>query len=111
MVFLSDIRFGKDAKIVHFIGPVKPWQHQYLSAKDTVILSPGTYSSQIAAQDFIRRWWQVYCSTEQVCWSRILEACFEGCRLLLNNMHNPSSSLRMTSVPFLKDHMSMWFSC
>ena len=58
---------------VHFLGPVKPWQHQYLSTEDTVILSPGTYSSQIAAQDFIRRWWQdeVYCSAEQVCASRL----------------------------------------
>ena len=60
-------RFGRNAKIIHFIGPVKPWQHRYLREVDSVILSPGTYSSQNVAQDFIRRWWQVYCSTEQVC--------------------------------------------
>jgi len=58
-------RFGRNAKIIHFIGPVKPWQHRYLREVDSVILSPGTYSSQNVAQDFIRRWWQVYCSTEQ----------------------------------------------
>jgi len=62
-------RFGRNAKIIHFIGPVKPWQHRYLREVDSVILSPGTYSSQNVAQDFIRRWWQVYCSAEQVCGS------------------------------------------
>ena len=61
-----DTRFGRNAKIIHFIGPVKPWQHRYLREVDTVIISPGTYSSQSVAQDFIRQWWHVYLSTEQV---------------------------------------------
>jgi len=60
-------RFGRNIKIIHFIGPVKPWHHRYLREVDTVIISPGTYSSQNIAQDFIRRWWHVYLSTEQVC--------------------------------------------
>ena len=53
-------------KIIHFIGAVKPWQHRYLRDVDAVILYPGTYASEHAAQDFIKRWWQVFCSTEQV---------------------------------------------
>ena len=57
-------RFGRNAKIIHFIGPVKPWQHRYLPEMDSVILYPGTYSSQHAALDFIKRWWQVYTSVD-----------------------------------------------
>ena len=53
-------------KIIHFIGSIKPWQHRYLRELDSVILYPGTYSSQNVAQDYIKRWWQVYTSLEQV---------------------------------------------
>ena len=59
-------RFGHNIKIVHFIGAVKPWQHRYLPKVDSVVLLPGTYASQHAALDNIRRWWQVFNSLEQV---------------------------------------------
>ena len=59
-------RFGRNAKIIHFIGPVKPWQHQYVPGVDSVVLAPGTYSSQSAAYDFIRMWWQVFNRTQEV---------------------------------------------
>lgn len=59
-------RFGRNAKIIHFIGPVKPWQHRYVPDVDAVILSPGSYASQNVAYDYIKRWWQVYNSTVQV---------------------------------------------
>lgn len=65
--FLSHFRFGRSIKIVHFIGSIKPWQHRYLPAVDAVILYPGTYAAQNAAHDYIKRWWQVYSSLEEVC--------------------------------------------
>ena len=58
-------RFGPGIRIVHFIGAIKPWQHRYLAELDAVILYPGTYGSQGPAQDFIKRWWQVFTSLEQ----------------------------------------------
>lgn len=58
-------RFGKNAKIVHFIGPVKPWQHQYVPGVDSVVLAPGSYSSQISAYDFIRLWWHIFNNTQE----------------------------------------------
>lgn len=51
---------------MHFIGAVKPWQHRYLQEVDAVILHPGSYSAQNVAQDYIKRWWQVYTSLEKV---------------------------------------------
>ena len=53
-------------KIVHFIGPVKPWQHHYIPENGAVVLSPGTAGSQQGAYDFIKRWWEVWNSLEQV---------------------------------------------
>ncbi|XP_064394170.1 glycogenin-1-like [Halichondria panicea] len=58
-------RFGGNIKIIHFIGPTKPWQHHYNSTVDSVILSPGTYSSEHRSQDFIRQWWQLFNQVEQ----------------------------------------------
>lgn len=58
-------RFGQNVRIIHFIGSVKPWQHRYLREVDAVILYPGTYASQNTAQDYIKRWWQVYTSLEE----------------------------------------------
>lgn len=59
-------RFGRNIKIIHFIGSTKPWQHHYNAAVDAVVLSPGTYSSEHASQDFIRQWWQLHHQIEQV---------------------------------------------
>ncbi|CAI8007718.1 Glycogenin-1 [Geodia barretti] len=54
------LRFGRNAKIIHFIGAVKPWHHQYVPGVDAVVLTPGSYSSTSAAYDFIKLWWQAY---------------------------------------------------
>ncbi len=63
---LSSSRFSHNIKIIHFIGAMKPWQHKYLPEVDAVILEPGSYASQNAAQDYLKRWWQVYTSLQQV---------------------------------------------
>jgi lipopolysaccharide biosynthesis glycosyltransferase len=59
-------RFGRNAKIIHFIGAVKPWHHQYVPGVGAVVLAPGSYSSTSAAYDFIKLWWQAYNRTREV---------------------------------------------
>nr|CCG00969.1 glycogenin [Suberites domuncula] len=66
-------RFGHNIKIIHFIGPNKPWQHHYVPEVDSVILFPGTYASEHGAQDYIRRWWQLYIEAEQIGQSDFME--------------------------------------
>ena len=66
LYFSPALRFGRNAKIIHFIGPVKPWQHRYVPDVDTVILSPGSYATQKVTYDYIKRWWHVYNRAAQV---------------------------------------------
>eukprot|EP00118_Oscarella_pearsei_P008723 m.46463 g.46463 ORF g.46463 m.46463 type:complete len:390 (+) comp33696_c0_seq1:84-1253(+) len=53
-------RFENEVRIVHFIGPIKPWHHSYSSAADQVILCPGTSGAQEPVRKFLNLWWNVY---------------------------------------------------
>ena len=59
-------RFRSKIKIIHFIGAVKPWQHHYVVENETVVFAPGTHGSQQGAYDFIKKWWEVWNSQEEV---------------------------------------------
>ena len=57
---LCFLRYGHDAKVVHFLGKVKPWNHSYDAQKGEVrghSLSPEP--SQLHP-DYLLMWWQVY---------------------------------------------------
>ncbi|CAI8007719.1 Glycogenin-1 [Geodia barretti] len=71
------LRFGRNAKIIHFIGAVKPWHHQYVPGVDAVVLTPGSYSSTSAAYDFIKLWWQAYNRTCEVSFIPLHNKTFE----------------------------------
>lgn len=51
-------KFGKDVKIVHFIGPVKPWMHRLNSATGQVEHVPGAYH----AHEHLQTWWDIFSS-------------------------------------------------
>ncbi|XP_078695445.1 uncharacterized protein LOC144924286 isoform X2 [Branchiostoma floridae x Branchiostoma belcheri] len=54
-------RFGGDVKIVHFIGPIKPWHHQYDTKSGTVKPHPNQDSSLPPHHmDFLQAWWDVF---------------------------------------------------
>jgi len=44
-------RFGKDTKVVHFIGSVKPWHHQYTAQNDTLELTQGPGTALSCCRD------------------------------------------------------------
>ncbi|ESN90283.1 hypothetical protein HELRODRAFT_71005, partial [Helobdella robusta] len=54
-------RFGKDIKILHFIGANKPWMGHYHSDTGAVDC-PGDLG--LYCQDFLKLWWQIF--TENV---------------------------------------------
>lgn len=56
-------QFGKDAKIVHFLGSVKPWHHSLDQDSSTVVLSDSMQSSG-SDSHFIQLWWDVYKATD-----------------------------------------------
>ncbi|XP_076804001.1 glycogenin-1-like isoform X2 [Clavelina lepadiformis] len=50
-------RFGKDTKVVHFIGAVKPWHHTYDFANDVLHQAEGP---GIHEEVFIKQWWRLF---------------------------------------------------
>ncbi|GAB1600170.1 glycogenin-1-like isoform X2 [Argonauta hians] len=49
-------QFKSSIKIVHFIGPIKPWQHSYNT--NTMKVTPLGKSGH--DPDFLQRWWDIY---------------------------------------------------
>ncbi|XP_023930454.1 glycogenin-1 isoform X2 [Lingula anatina] len=49
-------QFGANIKVVHFIGPVKPWMHKYNTATGEVIPEPGTGHHGT----FLQQWWNIF---------------------------------------------------
>lgn len=52
-------RFGLGAKIVHFLGSVKPWHHHYNPESEKVVL---THISNPSQSDlvFVQMWWDLF---------------------------------------------------
>ncbi|XP_038585577.1 glycogenin-1-like isoform X2 [Micropterus salmoides] len=53
-------QFGRDAKVVHFLGKVKPWNHSYDAQRGEVkghSLSPDLCQLH---PDYLLMWWQLY---------------------------------------------------
>ncbi|KAK7084207.1 Glycogenin-1, partial [Halocaridina rubra] len=49
-------QYGGNAKLVHFLGALKPWQHRYDSASGTVYTSPGYQH----LTPYLNSWWAIY---------------------------------------------------
>ena len=56
---LLSFRFGKDAKVVHFLGAVKPWHHFFDTQTSQVHIKEGNSSTE-GAKQFIQMWWEIY---------------------------------------------------
>ncbi|XP_036601489.1 glycogenin-2 isoform X7 [Trichosurus vulpecula] len=52
-------KFGSDAKVVHFLGPSKPWHYKYNRQTGSVISESLTSESQHRAS-FLDLWWKIY---------------------------------------------------
>lgn len=53
-------RYGRDAKVVHFLGKVKPWNLAYDAQRGEVkghSASPDVYQLH---PDYLLMWWQLY---------------------------------------------------
>lgn len=48
-------RFGKDVKIVHFLGSKKPWMYSYNRSSGTVESTDGNHS-----YEHLKMWWNIY---------------------------------------------------
>lgn len=57
-------RFGRDVKIVHFLGLVKPWHHHFDHETGQVVLLK-TNASSLSDTLFTKMWWDLFNSMEE----------------------------------------------
>lgn len=58
--FFHFTRYGHNAKVVHFLGEVKPWTHSYDAQRGEVRgRSPSADPRQLHP-DYVLMWWQLY---------------------------------------------------
>jgi hypothetical protein len=55
------LRFGKDVKIVHFLGSTKPWMHQYDPVSGNVTVFGGPAHQHV--QGYLKQWWDLFGQT------------------------------------------------
>lgn len=55
-----DGRFGRDVKIVHFIGPLKPWHYTYNTENGRVYTPSGSQGYIPHERTFLQLWWDIY---------------------------------------------------
>lgn len=51
--------FGRDAKVVHFLGATKPWNYKY-NLQTKRIMQDGTTSGSFHQLSFLALWWNIY---------------------------------------------------
>ncbi|NWX89923.1 GLYG2 protein, partial [Nothoprocta pentlandii] len=51
--------FGRDAKVVHFLGSIKPWNYKY-NLQTRKVMQDGTTSGSLHQLSFLALWWNIY---------------------------------------------------
>ncbi|XP_030324982.1 glycogenin-2 isoform X2 [Calypte anna] len=51
--------FGRDAKVVHFLGETKPWNYKY-NLQTKRVIQDGTISGSVHQLSFLALWWNIY---------------------------------------------------
>ncbi|NXF39942.1 GLYG2 protein, partial [Nyctibius bracteatus] len=51
--------FGRDAKVVHFLGATKPWNYTY-NLQTKRVMQDGTTSGSFHQLSFLALWWNIY---------------------------------------------------
>ncbi|NXP80850.1 GLYG2 protein, partial [Ramphastos sulfuratus] len=51
--------FGRDAKVVHFLGATKPWNYRY-NLQTKRVMQDGTTAGSFHQLSFLALWWNIY---------------------------------------------------
>ncbi|NXA36069.1 GLYG2 protein, partial [Eudromia elegans] len=51
--------FGRDAKVIHFLGPTKPWNYKY-NLETRKVIPDSTASGSFHQLSFLALWWDIY---------------------------------------------------
>ena len=58
-MFIYFCRFGKEAKIVHYLGAIKPWHHFFDTETSQVHVKQAGGDVE-GVRHFIQLWWDTY---------------------------------------------------
>ncbi|XP_010218076.1 PREDICTED: glycogenin-2 [Tinamus guttatus] len=101
--------FGRDAKVVHFLGSTKPWNYKY-NLQTRKVMQDGTTSGSLHQLSFLALWWNIYSAsilpllekTQKVEESESEEwrHTFNGVEITLKKVSLPvANSLQMPALP------------
>ncbi|XP_074463277.1 glycogenin-2 isoform X1 [Larus michahellis] len=101
--------FGRDAKVVHFLGATKPWNYKY-NLQTKRVMQDGTTSGSFHQLSFLALWWNIYSASILPLLEKLQkmeesesEECkhtFNGVEITLKKVSPPvSNSLQMPVLP------------
>ncbi|NWJ02083.1 GLYG2 protein, partial [Crypturellus undulatus] len=101
--------FGRDAKVVHFLGSTKPWNYKY-NLETRKVMQDGATSGSLHQLSFLALWWNIYSAsilpllekTQKVEESESEEVkhTFNGVEIILKKVSLPvANSLPMPAIP------------
>uniref|UniRef100_V9KVP1 glycogenin glucosyltransferase n=1 Tax=Callorhinchus milii TaxID=7868 RepID=V9KVP1_CALMI len=67
-------RFGSQAKVIHFLGPVKPWHYTFIPDTHLVLTDTGK-PKEPHIVDLLQLWWDVYFSSVMPLFTNPEEGC------------------------------------
>jgi len=61
LIIPYSLRYGRDAKVVHFLGKVKPWDYSYDTTSKRIKGQPQDASEM--QPNYLMQWWELFCSS------------------------------------------------
>lgn len=61
LIIPYSLRYGHDAKVVHFLGKVKPWDYSYDTTSKT--LKGQSQDASDMHPNFLLQWWELFSSS------------------------------------------------
>ncbi|XP_065699216.2 glycogenin-2 isoform X3 [Patagioenas fasciata] len=101
--------FGRDAKVVHFLGATKPWNYKY-NLQTKRVMQDGTTAGSFHQLSFLALWWNIYSASVLPLLEKFqkmeeseTEECkhtFSGVEITLKKVSPPvANSLQMPELP------------
>lgn len=61
LIIPFSLRYGRDAKVVHFLGKLKPWDYSYDTTSKT--LKGHSQDASDMLPNYLLQWWEIFSSS------------------------------------------------
>ncbi|NXG61454.1 GLYG2 protein, partial [Hemiprocne comata] len=100
--------FGRDAKVVHFLGAIKPWDYKY-NLQTKRVTQDGTTSGSFHQLPFLALWWNIYSASILPLLGKLQKLeepesqeykhTFNGVEITLKKVSPVANSVQMPALP------------